>query len=100
MDLPENLNSYIIVYRIIANSGVIELSNKKIKIEAKSENNAIKILQNKLGFDNGGGIRIDRIEQVNKKIEPEKKRKKSVFGWVAFGMIILAGSANLLIKLF
>ena len=99
LNLPESLNSYIIVYRTIANSGVVDLSNKKIKIESKSEQNAIEILRNKLEIDNRSAIRIDRIEQVNKK-KPEKKRKKSLFAWVVGGMFFLAGLGNLLSRFF
>jgi len=99
LDLPENLNSYIIVYRIISNSGPVDVSNKKIKIDSKSQQNAIEILRNKLEIDNGSAIRIDRIERVNIEKEPEKKRKRSLFGWVAGGIIVLAGLANLLSKL-
>ena len=100
LNVPESLNSYIIVYRIISNSGVVDLSNKKIKIESKSEQNAIKILQNKSEIDNRSAIRIVGIEQINKKKEPEKKRKRSLFAWVVGGMFFLAGLGNLLSRFF
>ena len=100
LDLPENLNSYIVVYRLIAPSGVIEMSQKKIEIKSKNKQNAIIILRKKLGCDDEGTIRIDRIEQVSRKKEPEKKRKRSVFTLVAFAILILAGSARLLSRLF
>ena len=100
MNLPESLNSYIIAYRTIADSGVIDFSNKKIKIESKTEQNAIEVLRNKLRLDNGSSIRIDKIEQVNIKKEPEKKRKGSPCVWMVGGLFVLAGSANLLTKLF
>ena len=100
MNLPESLNSYIIAYRTIADSGVIDVSNKKIKIESKTEQNAIEVLRNKLRLDNGSSIRIDKIEQVNIKKEPEKKRKRSLFAWVVAGLFVLAGSVNLLTNLF
>jgi len=96
---PENLNSYIIVYRLIAPAGAIDMSTKKIEIEAKNQQNAIEILRNKLVLDDGRTIRVDRIEQVNRQKEPEKKRKRSVFGLVAVGILVLAGSARLLTNL-
>jgi len=96
---PKNLNSYIILYRIIANSGTIDLSNKKIKIESNSQQNAIEILRNTLEINNESTLRIDRIEQVNRKIEKEIKPKKSVFIWVGMGIFFIAGAARLLSKL-
>ena len=98
MASTENLNSYIIVYRIIANSGKINLSNKKIKIESTSQQNAISSLRDTLKINDGSALRVDRVEQVNTKIEKEKKRKRSVFGWLALGIVFIAGAARLFSK--
>ena len=74
------------------------MSNKKTEIEAKNQQNAVEILRTKLDVDEVSNIRVDRIEQVNVKKEPEKKRKRSVFGLAAVGILVLAGSARLLSK--
>ena len=96
MASTKNLNSYIIVYRVIGNSGTINLSNKKIQIESTSQQNAIESLRDTLKINDGSALRVDRIEQVNIKIEKEKKRKRSIFGWVAFGIVMLASFARFL----
>ena len=75
------------------------MSTKKIEIEAKNQQNAIEILRNKLDLDDGSTIRVDKIEQVNEQKELKKKRKRSVFGWVAVGIVVLASSVSLLTKL-
>ena len=84
------------MYRVIGNSGTINLSNKKIKIESTSQQNAIESLRDRLKINDGSALRVDRIEQVNIKIEKEKKRERSIFGWLAFGIIMLAGFAKFL----
>ena len=52
-----------------------------------------------LEINNESALRIDRIEQKNRKIEKEIKPKKSVFIWVGMGIFFIAGAARLLSKL-
>ena len=98
MDNLENLKTYNIVYRTISPSGILSLSFKKQKIEAKNKELAIEILRSvELGND-CKNIRIDKIEQFYIDAEVEPKRKKSVLGLVAFGIFGAAVLARLAVK--
>ena len=98
-----NLKYYNVVYRIINSDGIIDLSYKKKTIGAQNQESAVEILRSTSLEDGASAIRIDRIDKVENSSAPkipEKKKKKSVLGWVAMSIFIVAMSAKLLSKLF
>ena len=92
MSETENLNTYSVQYRTVPASGTPSISVKKLKIQAKSREEAIDKLRSIVAE---GGIRIDRIEQTNlSKIQPEKN-KKSISVWIFFIMLGVGSFAKL-----
>tara|TARA_B110000503_G_scaffold115231_1_gene173432 strand:+ start:299 stop:595 length:297 start_codon:yes stop_codon:yes gene_type:complete len=92
MSETENLNTYSVQYRTVPASGTPSISVNKLKIQAKSREEAIDKLRSIVAE---GGIRIDRIEQTNlSKIQPEKN-KKSIFVWIFFIMLGVGSFAKL-----
>ena len=100
MDSTEILKIYSIVYKRVSPTGTISMSSEKQKIEAKNNEAAIEILRSTVLEDGDSGIRIDRIENLSVPKIPEKKRKRSVLGWLAAGIFVVAALAKLLTKLF
>ena len=92
MSETENLNTYSVQYRTVPASGTPSISVNKLKIQAKSREEAIDKLRSIVAE---GGIRIDRIEQTNlSKIQPEKN-KKSISVWIFFIMLGVGSFAKL-----
>ena len=95
MSETENLNTYSVQYRTVPASGTPSISVNKLKIQAKSRDEAIDKLRSIVAEGENAGIRIDRIEQTNlSKIQPDKK-KRSIFGWIFFIMIVIGSFAKL-----
>ena len=91
---------YKIVYRTISPSGIMGITFQKKEIEADNREAAIEVLRSTVLQDSNNDIRIDKIEHLNAQKIVEKKKKKSIFGWLAFSIFIIATSAKLLSKLF
>mgnify|MGYP006080493831 FL=1 len=94
----ENLKSYYVMYSTIAPSGIHDMSHKKQKIDAKSEGAAIENIKLIAQQDGGRSVRIDSIKEINLPEKLEKKKKRSVLGWLAVGLFILASLAKLIDK--
>ena len=95
MSETENLNTYSVQYRTVPASGIPNISVNKLKIQAKSREEAIDKLRSIVAEGENAGIRIDRIEQTNlSKIQPDKK-KRSIFVWIFFIMIAIGSFAKL-----
>ena len=92
--------TYNIRYRTIAPSGIVGLDYQKQEIEAKNQEHAIEILRSTVSQEGGSSLRIDRIEQLNTPPKLTERKKRSVFGMVAFSIFIIAISARLITKLF
>ena len=71
-----------------------------LSIEAKNQEHAIEILRSTVSQEGGSSLRIDRIEQLNTPPKLTERKKRSVFGMVAFSIFIIAISARLITKLF
>ena len=98
MDSLENLQTYNVVYRTISPAGIVGISSKRQKIEAKNKEHAIEILRSDQSADDGINIRIDKIEQFDTKIEAKPKRKRSILGWVVAGIFGAAILSRLAVK--
>tara|TARA_B100000780_G_C20841707_1_gene334515 strand:+ start:217 stop:519 length:303 start_codon:yes stop_codon:yes gene_type:complete len=96
----ENIKYYNFVYRTINPAGIIDLSYRKKTIGAQNQEAAVQILRSTLVQDEVSNIRIDRIENSSVSKIPEKKKKRSILGWLAIGVLIAGFAASLLSKLF
>jgi len=96
----ENLKSYYVMYRTMKPSGIYDMSHKKQKIDAKNEQAAIENIKLIAQQDGSRSVRIDSIKEINLPITLEKKKKRSVFGWLAVGIFTVATFSKLLDKLF
>ena len=100
MDNKQNLKTYNIVYRTITPAGILGVSFKKQKIEAKNKEHAIEILHSAQSADDCGNIRINKIEQLDMKTEVKPKRKRSILGWIAVSIFGAAILGRLAVKFF
>ena len=96
----KNLKSYNFTYRTINPDGIINVGYNKKKIAAQNQETAVNILRSMLLKDGVSDIRIDRIEDSSAPKVPEKKRKRSILGWLAFSIFALAMSGRVIDKLF
>ena len=99
MDNKQNLKTYNIVYRTITPAGILGVSFKKQKIEAKNKEHAIEIFHSAQSTDDGSNIRLDRIEELGAKAEVKPKLNRSILGWVAVGIFGAAMLSRLVVKL-
>ena len=100
MSNVKTLKSYNIVYLTVSPSGIIDMSYQKQKIEAGTKEDAINIIRTSVSDHDGSTIRISKIENLNAPPKREQKKKRSVFGLVAFSIFILATAAKLISRLF
>ena len=103
MDDIKNLKSYNFTYRTINPDGIINVGYNKKKIAAENQETAINIFRSMLLKDGVSDIRIDRIDRIEDSSAPkvpEKKRKRSILGWLAFSILALAMSGRVIDKLF
>jgi len=76
------------------------ISAKTQKVDAENQERAIEIIRCAVAQNEGGSIRIERIEKlfVKKKVNP--KQKKSIFMWLAGGVFAVAFFSRVLSMLF
>jgi len=101
----EKLNRYNIVYKTISPSGILGVSYQKEIIEADNKESAVDILRASVSKDSGCSIRMSKIEKLNLSEKDlsgktDKRPKRSLLGWFAASMILLAGIAKLIDRLF
>ena len=77
------LYTYKIIYRVINSAGILGISAKTQKVDAENQERAIEIIRCAVAQNEGGSIRIERIEKlfVKKKSIPNKKNQ-FLCGWL------------------
>ncbi|MDB2476134.1 hypothetical protein N9X06_04150 [Paracoccaceae bacterium] len=83
-------NIYNIVYREASATGNLELTHKRITIDAKSQQDAIEKLREKILEDGISSFRVDKVEQVNQTVKVIQPKKKSILGWIASAIFVSA----------
>jgi len=94
------LYTYKITYKVINSVGILGISAKTQKVDAKNQESAIETIRCAISQNEGGSIRIEKIEKlfVEKKLIPNKK--KSMFMWLAGGVFAVAFISRVLSMLF
>jgi hypothetical protein len=92
----ENLNTYMVRFRTMGNDNTLNINIEKSEIKATSKAAAIRVVKE----IKAGGIRIDKVEQINKPLEVKVKKKRSIGGYLFLGCMAFLALAKLSQRLF
>lgn len=90
MGNSENFNTYNIIYREASSAGTLALTHKQTKIDAKSQQDAIEKLREKILEDDVFSFRVDKVEQLNEIERVIPPKKKSFLGMIAGAIFVSA----------
>ena len=96
MHEEENLNTYMVRFRTMGNDNTLNINIEKSEIKATSKAAAIRVVKE----TKAGGIRIDKVEQINKPLEVKAKKKRSIVGYIFLGCMTVATLSKLAQRLF
>lgn len=96
MHEEENLNTYMVRFRTMGNDNTLNINIEKSEIKATSKAAAIRVVKE----IKAGGIRIDKVEQINKPLEVKVKKKRSIGGYLFLGCMAFLAVAKLSQRLF
>lgn len=83
-------------FRTMGNDNTLNINIEKSEIKATSKAAAIRVVKE----IKAGGIRIDKVEQINKPLEVKVKKKRSIGGYLFLGCMAFLALAKLSQRLF
>ena len=96
MNDSEDQKTFDISYRTINALDILDIKIKKFRISAKNKEVAINILRAEEISNGQKNIRIDRITSADVISNSPPENKRTIWGWIALAILVVASAAKFL----